>query len=177
MLTIYAITHRFGSETSSSGIPIPRAQNLPIFSDNVIPSMLVHLGIIDLTTSTPSLGLAGIFPNAQKPESLAALLGPAPVPESPDNPENATVKPKLKLTPEEGPELTVEQAYILRAAAIDACELIVEKAHQLAAEAGDRAWYQEITLPELDAWLWAGGKDRIDYRKLERFALKGTTYF
>ena len=76
--------------------------------------------------------------------------------------------------------LTAEQAYILRAAAIDACELIVEYAHSMdAAELEDRGleWLREITLPDLDTWLWAVAKDRPDYRKLERFVLRNTLFF
>ena len=77
-----------------------------------------------------------------------------------------------------GPLLTVEQAYVLRAAAIDACELIVARARTLdvGGEVG-LEWVREITLPELDAWIWAVAKDRPDYRKLERFALRNTAYF
>lgn len=138
---------------------------------------MVHLGVIDLTTSTPTLGLTKIFPNAKNPDLLAKLLA-EPIPESSDGNSSASkITKKLKVAPEEGPELFVEQAFALRAAAIDACELIVQRARELGAEGGDRGWYSEITLPELDAWLWAGGKDRMDYRKLERFVLKRTSYF
>jgi len=75
----------------------------------------------------------------------------------------------------EGPVLKEEDAYILRACAIDACELIVEKAHKATEEGSE--WLRKITLPELDAWIWAGAKDRKDYRDLERFVLRDTVYF
>lgn len=172
LLTMHAVALRFGASPNPS-VPVPRTKTLPIFSDNVIPSLLIHLGVIDLSTSTASLGLRQLFPDAGAEHALTALLAPAP-----HTPEGHT-----KSVPKEGPVLTVEQAYILRAAAIDACELIVAAARQLDAtdlqgpNGEDLQWLREITLPELDAWIWAVAKDRPDYRKLERFVLRNTTYF
>ncbi|KAH9945699.1 hypothetical protein B0H21DRAFT_822904 [Amylocystis lapponica] len=173
LLTIHAIALRFGSADTPPAIPVPRTKHLPIFSDNVIPSMLIHLGVIDLSTSTPSLGINALFPGAEEHSKLDTLLASAP--------SRDPRAPKSKEVPKEGPRLTTEQAYILRAAAIDACELIVETARTLnldgLANGADVAWLKEITLPELDAWLWAVAKDREDYRKLERFVLRDTAYF
>ncbi|PCH43980.1 hypothetical protein WOLCODRAFT_133053 [Wolfiporia cocos MD-104 SS10] len=171
LLTIHAIALRFGS-ADPAPFSVPRTENLPIFADNVIPSMLVHLGVIDLSTSTPALGLASLFPDAGKSETLEALLEAAP------EAVGDTKGPKPKEVPKEGPVLSVEQAYILRAAAIDACELIVQAARELGASAGEHAsLYTTVTVPELDAWIWAVAKDRADYRKLERFVLKNTPFF
>ena len=172
LLTLHAITLRFGSSPNPS-IPVPRTSTLPIFSDNVIPSLLIHLGVIDLSTSTASLGLRDLFPGSSTEHALTTLLA------------SASHAPKTQPTsvPKEGPVLTAEQAYILRAAAIDACELIVSTARLLDAKdlqgpsGEDLRWLTEITLPELDAWIWAVAKDRADYRKLERFVLRNTTYF
>lgn len=172
MLTVHAIATRFGSSPTPA-VPVPRVNRLPIFSDNVIPSLLIHLGVIDLSTS--SSGLASLFLEAGKDETLNALLAPAP-----DVPKDA---PKAKAIPREGPLLTAEQAFTLRAAAIDACELIVATARTLRddelASAGstDFSWLREITPPEIDAWLWSIAKDRADYRALTRFAERGTVYF
>lgn len=171
LLTLHAVALRFGKSEGPSSVPVPRTEHLPIFSDNVIPSLLVHLGVIDLTNADPALGLPQLFPDAQDPARLQELL--------------AAVEPvyppakKTKEVPKEGPLLTVEQAYVLRAAAIDACELIVEAAKELdvSGEPEDLGWLKGITLPELDAWIWAVAKDRPDYRKLERFALRNTAYF
>ncbi|KAI0071736.1 hypothetical protein K474DRAFT_1668676 [Panus rudis PR-1116 ss-1] len=176
LLTMHAITLRFSSANPSS-FPLPRTTNLPIFSDNVIPSLLVHLGVIDLSTSKRSLGLRDIFPDASKKEILEALLGP------PTNQKEATDQQKKdKPVPKEGPILKTEQAFALRAAAIDACELIVKAAREMSDEEikahGDGLeWIKNITLPELDAWIWAVAKDRMDYRRLERFVLRETVYF
>ncbi|KAI0829880.1 hypothetical protein BC628DRAFT_1314556 [Trametes gibbosa] len=170
LLTLHAVALCFGKSDPPS-VPIPRTKHLPIFSDNVIPSLLIHLGVIDLTHADPALGLPQLFPDAQDPERLRALLDVA-------EPVDPAVK-KSKEVPKEGPLLTVEQAYVLRAAAVDACELIVEAAQTLdtSGEAEDLSWLKGITLPELDGWLWAVAKDRQDYRKLERFALRNTAYF
>lgn len=75
--------------------------------------------------------------------------------------------------PTEGPILTTDQACVLRAAAVDACEMIVEKAHEL----NEPCWLKDIELPKLDMWLWSIAKDRADYRRLERFVLRDTVFF
>lgn len=172
MLTLHAIALRFGPSTPPP-FPIPRTNNLPIFSDNVIPSMLVHLGVIDLSPATLESELSSIFPDANKKENLDTLL--ALPPPSPTN--------KAKSIPKNGPLLKAEQAFTLRAAAIDACEEIVEVARHLkdeeltGADGQDLSWLKTITLPELDAWLWSVAKDRADYRALPRFEQRGTSYY
>ena len=172
MLTLHAVALRF-SKTTPPAVPIPDTANLPIFSDNVIPSLLVHLGVLDLSDSDPALGLAPLFPSARDPAVLEPLLAAAPPPPAP---AVASIKPK-KPPPKEGPLLTVAQAFVLRAAAIDACELLVEYGKTLDEAQGELAWLKELTPPEVDAWLWAVAKDRPDYRQLERFALRNTAYF
>lgn len=175
LLTLHAITLRYSQKPESS-IPVPRTERLPIFSDNVIPSLLVHLGVIDLSTSTPSSGLRDVFTSAGTKETLDLLLGASPPPPAGD-------QAAKKEPPREGPVLTAEQAFTLRAAAIDACELIVRTAESLQEEdlrsedGTDLCWLKGITLPELDAWIWAVAKDRTDYRALERFVLRGSTFF
>ncbi|KAI0780006.1 hypothetical protein C8Q74DRAFT_1415659 [Fomes fomentarius] len=175
LLTLHAIALRFGpgSKGGSSGtpIPVPRTSHLPVFSDNVIPSLLIHLGVIDLSTADAALGLPELFPEARDPERLEKLLAAAE--------REEPVVAKISGVPKEGPVLNVEQAFVLRAAAIDACELLVEAAKTLdvSAAQGDLGWLKDVTLPELDAWIWAVAKDRPDYRKLERFALRNTAYF
>ncbi|THH29625.1 hypothetical protein EUX98_g4568 [Antrodiella citrinella] len=173
LLTIHAVAARYSTEDPPP-LPLPRTSELPVFSDNVIPSLLIHLDIIDLTTSYPTFNLLSIFPDAHKEETVNALLAVAP-------PQGE----KVKWTPKEGPVLTTEQAYILRAAAVDACNLIVETARNLsdgeiqarAADGSSLAWLKEITVPQVDAWIWAVAKDRADYRRLERFVLRNTPYF
>ena len=133
---------------------------MPIFSDNVVPSMLVHLGIIDLSSAT--LGLDKVFPDV----NADALLRPV-----------SSVEETTKSDPKAGPALTSEQSYALRAAAIYTCEVVVSIAQGLAIADQNLLWVNSITLPELDAWLWAGAKDRVDYRRLSRFSLTNTEFF
>lgn len=82
------------------------------------------------------------------------------------------------MLPKEGPILTETQAYMLRAAAIDACELIIDEARNTGdADGGVMDWVRDIQLPELDMWIWAVAKDRRDYRELPRFSLRNTEFF
>ncbi|TDL24184.1 hypothetical protein BD410DRAFT_745504 [Rickenella mellea] len=175
LFLIHAINIRFGSvsPSSSQSVPIPDTSSLPVFSDNVLPSILIHLGVLDITAAPK---LAGVFPDANK--HLDALLA-----EARSNEPGAEVVAQMPahkpLPPSEGPALSTEQAYILRAAAIDACEMIVEIARSsdpVALGAGNE-WIKTIALPDLDMWLWAVAKDRPDYRKLERFVLRNTVMF
>ena len=122
--------------------------------------MLVHLGIIDLSSAT--LGLDKLFLNVD----ADALLQPV-----------TSAGEMAKGVPKEGPVLTSEQSYTLRAAAVYACEVIVSTARGLVITDQDLWWVNSITLPELDGWLWAGAKDRVDYRRLGRFSLTNTEFF
>lgn len=170
LFLIHAINIRFGS-LSPPPFPIPDTTHLPVFSDNVLPSLLVHLRVIDLSLSSLShLFLNSVF---RSEESLETLL------ELPLSSSDA--KYDKKQSYEEGPVVTTDQSYTLRASAIDACELIVEAARTLHVnsfgESENLSWINEITLPELDMWIWAVAKDRPDYRALPRFSSKSTVYF
>ncbi|KAG6891755.1 hypothetical protein C0992_006176 [Termitomyces sp. T32_za158] len=164
LFLIHAIAIRFSS-ISPPPFPLPKTTQTPVFTDNVLPSMLIHLGVLDLSASPE---LASLFPGAGSAEKLEPLLKSYSGSESP-----------IKVVSQEGPIVTTNQAYVLRAAAIDACELIVETAHSLAtvSDDGSLSWLKELTLPELDMWIWAIAKDRPDYRQLGRFAMKGTVFF
>jgi hypothetical protein len=165
LFLIHAIRIRFGS-ISPPPFPIPSTAGSPVFADNVLPSILIHLGVLDVSGS-PSLST--LFPGARSDAKLQALL------EVPRQmaPSATTLK--------EGPVLTTDQAYILRAAAIDGCQLIVESARELDARLlpNDQSldWIKGISLPELDMWIWAVAKDRADYKELERIVVRDTVFF
>ena len=171
LFLIHAINIRFGS-LSSPPFPIPDTTHLPIFSDNVLPSLLIHLRVIDLSQSSLSHLFLDSIPGSD--ESLKTTLLTLP-------PSSSNSEHDKKQSYEEGPIVTTDQSYTLRASAIDACELIVEAARTLdvnsTGESERLGWINEITLPELDMWIWAVAKDRPDYRTLPRFASKGTVYF
>ena len=127
--------------------------------------------MIDLSLSS----LSYLFPSAESEsdKSLETLFVP-PLPSS--HSEHDKKEPY-----EEGPVVTADESYTLRAAAIDACELIVEATRTLdfnsSGESEKLGWINGITLPELDMWIWAVAKDRPDYRALPRFVCKDTVYF
>ena len=172
MFLLCAIEIRFASRTSE--IPVPKTSSLPVFSDNVLPSMLIHLGVLDIS-ECPHIP-SSLFPNHSS--ELQRLLAKAA--------EGTEIVAKMpKEPPPEGPALTENQSYILRAAAIDACEMIAVVAHSLdrakiesvGAPESTLEWMHSMTLQDLDIWLWSVAKDRPDYRKLERFSLKNTVMF
>jgi hypothetical protein len=166
----------------------------------VLPSILIHLGVIDLSTAAPAL--ASLFPaataavpsdaDADRPahtlSTTALLLARAAAPEPTAPPARigkgegeeraaaATATTRIPI-PDDGPTPTPAQAYVLRAAAIEACERIVAHAHAMGAAGPGAPWLKDLTLPDLDIWLWAIAKDRPDYRALPRFALRNTPFF
>jgi len=130
--------------------------------------MLIHLGVLDLSNA-PDLNT--LFPSAHS----ESLLDAAP---------RARLDEQIPLytSIKEGPALTNAQAFKLRAAAIDACEMISSQARSLnISEQEDQqefpAWIREITPQDLDMWLWSIAKDRPDYRALERFAQRDTVFY
>jgi hypothetical protein len=175
LFLLHALVLRFGSE-GKRVIPLPDTSDLPIFSDNVIPTMLVHFGILDLSATTVP-GVRNAFPNPTVTQNLAY------VPPATNQVERETSS-KADSIP--GPELSEEEAYVLRAAAIDACEMIVRRARGLnmGDSGGDAAgpppvivveeWVRELTLPELDGWLWSVAKAGAFRDRLSRFRQVGT---
>jgi hypothetical protein len=161
-----------------------------VFADNVLPSILIHLGVIDLSTAVPAL--ANLFPSAGDGDRAAVANCPAHITPTPSAgtttalllaaaPESAAPSARTSkvstAVPVEGPTPTPAQAYILRAAAIEACERIVAHAHAMSAAGRGASWLKDVTLPNLDIWLWTVAKDRADYRALPRFALRNTPFF
>ncbi|KAF8836425.1 hypothetical protein BDN67DRAFT_332911 [Paxillus ammoniavirescens] len=176
LFLIHAVTLRFGS-SSPPPFPLPDTTQAPVFTDNVLPSMLVHLGVLDLSKAK-DVALRGIFSDVTNDARINALLA---VPNETQG-IGSTAEPGTKsktAPPKGGPTLTAGQAYILRAAAVDACEKIIGYTRSLdsASLSDDQKWVKDITLPQLDMWLWAVAKDRPDYRELERFVLRDTVFF
>ncbi|CDS08810.1 hypothetical protein LRAMOSA10171 [Lichtheimia ramosa] len=100
----------------------PDIHELTMFADNVIPTLLIHLGVIEI-------------PDTWKQEM------------------------------EQGKDVGMERAIILRAASIVAGEEITKKSKGLIKSEGD-----------LDVYLWRLGKVG-DYRKIERMAWRDTVMF
>jgi len=161
---MHVISVRFGS-LCPPPFPIPSSTQIPVFADNVLPSLLIHLGVINISSSQ---SLASLFPGVGLEDNLKILLGPG-------SSANNDTTPNIC---QKGPVLNLNQAYTLRAAAIDACELLVDAAHLLHDEGKDMpTWLKEITLSQLTMWLWAVAEDRPEYRVLGWFTVQGTTFF
>ncbi|KZT43676.1 hypothetical protein SISSUDRAFT_1014162 [Sistotremastrum suecicum HHB10207 ss-3] len=156
LFLIRSVSKRFAS-TSPAPFPIPDTENIPIMSDNVIPSMLVHLGVLDLAHAK-----FGALHSLFAPTNAAQLLS-APLADG-----------TLAVSP--SPSLSAAEAYILRAAAITACDEIVAVAREMEL-AEELKWIRTVSVPQTDMWLWGVAKDRPDYRSLPRFAQIGTAFY
>ena len=148
-------------------IPLPDTSVIPVFSDNVLPSMLIHFGVLDVSQSAYKVHRAA-FGKLAVEENLAY---------TPTDVQGAGGPPMLP-TVEEGPVFNEEEAYALRAAAVDVCELLVDAAKNLNLEdhVEENKWVKNLTLPELDGWLWAVAK-KGRLRSLTRFAQPGTVMY
>lgn len=165
LFLLHAIQLRFGGSSRVPRVPTVDTTQLPVYADNVLPSMLVHLGVLD-PRGARNRGLANAFPG---PVADGLLQTGGPMPKSRESEKSPAA---------EGPVLTVDEATALRAAAVDACERIVLVARALGDELEqDKKWITDITLPEVDGWLWSVAKDRQDYRQLSRFQLRNTVFF
>ena len=144
-----------------------------MFSDNVLPSMLVHFGALDVSESAYQAhrtAFAELDVQGNLKYIPTDLQGGTAGRGSGGSPELPSV--------EEGPVLNEEEAYALRAAAVDVCELLGETAKKLIL--GDHLeaneWVKKLTLPELDVWLWAVAK-KGRLRSLTRFAQPRTVMY
>jgi len=154
-------------------IPLPDTSAIPVFSDNVLPSMLVHLGALDVSESAYTTHRSA-FANLDVQENLEYI--PMDL-QGGNAAQGSGGSPKVSDV-EEGPAFNEEEAYALRAAALDACELLAETAKKLTLGNHHEAnkWVHNVTLPELDGWLWAvAKKERL--RSLTRFAQPGTVMY
>lgn len=111
LFLIHAIRLQFGA-LKPAPFPVADTRQSPVFADNVLPTMLMHFGVIE----------GGAM----------------------------------------GREVSKGEGYILRAAAIEAGELLAAAAEQ----------------PEtaVDMWLWGVGKEG-DLRAVGRIAERGTVYY
>ena len=135
--------------------------------------MLIHFGVLDVSQSAYTAHQAA-FTKLDVQGNLAHI---------PTDVQGGAVGrgpggPPKPLDVEEGPVLNEEEAYALRAAAVDACELLVEMTKNL--NMGDHLeesnWVKDLNLPELDGWLWAVAK-KGHLRSLARFAQPGTVMY
>jgi len=156
-----ALAIRFGND-SPPKIPLVDTTQLPVFSDNVIPSMLVHFGILEIgSANLPNLREA--FGAPEVTENLNY------VPPTGERKKASIVESEMA----QGPELSMEEAYVMRAAALDACEMIVQEAKGISTKPDQAALMSSVDLPGIDGWLWSVAKEGRMRSKLSRFRQAG----
>lgn len=128
---------RAAFHSSANAPPIPSPHVLPAFVDNVIPSLLVFWGILRLDNAKDA-----VF--RKWAESGRRVV------ERENGVEKAVIVP--------GPTLDREQAYVIRAAALDACKVIKDRAIQLAAEGASCAPLADIHEALIDGFIWTQAK-------------------
>lgn len=116
---------------------------LTVFADNVIPTMLHHLSIIPLSISKEA------------------------------TPQQTNLIQELREDLRTGRETKYERSYVFRAAAVDACEMIVRMARELP---DAPSFVKNMTPPELDAYLWQIAK-KGETRDVIRFCDVNTVFF
>ena len=141
---------RFGLITPPP-FPIPNVKDLPISADGYTPSVLVNLGIINLSSSE---SLQNLWPTTSN-EDIQALL---------DQPKEEVAA----RVAQGGPTVTLEQSSRLRGAAIVAAETIAEVATQSGGP---------VTPSKINLWLQATLKQRADYRAVGGVVVKDTVLF
>jgi hypothetical protein len=109
-----------GSDKSAQRT-VPSAHALPMFIDNVLCTMLVHLGIVDLSSCTVETlsrwnTSANEFRSSVKDKTQEELDG---IPKHVD-----------------GPRVTAQEAYTVRAAALDAGKVILERVREIEGREG-----------------------------------------
>jgi len=116
---------------------------LTIFSDNVIPTILHHLNIIRFD-----------IPDDGTPRQIGIIKG-------------------LQEDLRTGRETTEERSYVFRAAAVDACEIIVATAKSVPHAP---QFLKIMTAEQIDAYLWQLLK-KGEFRDIIRFSDPNTVFF
>jgi len=114
-----------------------------IFSDNVIPTILHHLNIIRLDV-----------PEDRTPRQIGIIKG-------------------LQEDLQTGRETTEERSYVFRAAAVDACEIIIQIARN---SSNAPPFVKAMTAEKIDAYLWQLAKKGA-LRDIVRFSDPNTIFF
>jgi len=165
LFLLHAIETRFGT-VSPPPFPIPNTAAVCFFADGVLGSSLVHLGLIDFTSS------AQLSPLSPRTNPGTKLAGLSVLP-----PPQDIVRNTPKLVKEFGVVLTAEQAYVLRGASIDACAMIIETATSISTDdgAGTPVRVKDITLARLDLWARTVVKARLE--DLDIFTQQSSSFF
>lgn len=146
---LHALYLRFGDKPEYG---LPNTYTLPMFVDNVLPTLCVWLDLIS-TPDSPSPGM----------ETLVHWIATANC--------NADLnREKLDdLTANQpGPGLTKDETYAVRAATLNVATHVVARAHALAQQDPALAWLAALNEVDLDGYLWSLAKDDPALRKVPR---------
>ncbi|KAK0523419.1 hypothetical protein OC835_006267 [Tilletia horrida] len=143
----------------SADLKVPDIASLPMFVDNVIPTMLVHYKILQFGPSAP--------------ESLRSWAQAAQA----EQPSSSDAGAPAKAPPTEGPLLSKEDAYRVRAAALDAGTVVVARMQSIIQNNANLAWLSTASEVDLDGYLWAVAKDDPKLRKVPRLVERGTVMY
>ena len=167
LFLLHAVHLRFGTLLGGdAGVSIPDTSGLPVFADNVLPSILVHLGIINLATGRRE-HLTKTF--LAQSSTAEALLSPESEIQGQQGPTSDLI---------EGPTLFAQDAYIIRAAAVTACETILRLARDITVAEGQYGdEVRNMSETQLDGWLWSISKKNAVFRALPRFVQTSTPFF
>lgn len=150
-----------GRDNLPPGVYIPDMSqaDVPMFVDNVLPTMAMYLGLIDCSEAKDEV-LRGW---AQSTQALRARNAP-----SSSSPSRAV---------QAGPSLTAQQAYLVRAATLDAGSKVVARAKELAIQDLQNAWLADVNEADLDGYLWSVAKDDAVLRSVPRMVERGTVMY
>ncbi|KAE8232538.1 hypothetical protein CF326_g2428 [Tilletia indica] len=157
---LYALQARLAK--TSTDLRVPNTASLPMFVDNVIPTMLVHYKIIQFGDKAPA-SLIQWGNDAQSSKSSEDTSAAAPS--------------DGKAPPIEGPNLSKEEAYRVRAAALDAGAAIVARIKVLVEKEPELAWMAQVNEVDVDGYLWTVAKDDPALRKVPRLVERGTVMY
>ncbi|GAA5828048.1 hypothetical protein JCM11251_005709 [Rhodosporidiobolus azoricus] len=155
LLTVVALRFEEAEEEGEKPtFPLPQVKEaeLPVFADNVLPSLLIHHSILDLSSCTdPSLASLSLSPTSSSTTSPPLLSH-----------SSAT---RLRAA-----AITACTAIVSRA------HELASSASSTGEDGEGRAWLKEWTEQRLDAYLWGLGK-KEEGKAVVRIAERGTVFY
>ncbi|KAJ9474984.1 Queuosine salvage protein [Pseudozyma hubeiensis] len=151
---LHSLRLRFG-EKQEWFVPDTK-RTLPMFVDNVLPTMCVWLNMFSVPAEAPK-GMETMYEWVRTKHCNADL-------------------PREKLTAggkDAGPELSQDETYAIRAATLNVGRVVVERAKELAKEGKEGSeWLAELNEVDLDGYLWSVAKDDEALRSIPRLVFR-----